>query len=160
MAIQLKDLKQKKLGTITREIEHESGVSITIEFSGDKAFERAFSKVQEQMQSQKLTKNALSRANNTDDTLTGFEAQLFVVGEYLIKDWEGVETADGEKAKVSGENFVTLCSSISDDSDVIVGFVTQIMTTVGEVIDEYNKLASDAKKKQSKSGSGTKKTAS
>lgn len=159
MAITLNDLKPKSLKSATRTLEHDSGVTLTIEYDGDKGFERAFARLHEieaEEKKEDVTK-ALSKAYNSDDRLTSIERQLFVMGEFLVKDWDGVNDADGEKVEVNGANLIKLCAAISDDQEEQVAFMTKLFELIGEAIKEFGDLNSVTKKKPSKSTSTAKK---
>ena len=159
MAITLDDLKPKSLKSATRPLEHDSGVTLTIEYDGDKGFERAVARLHEIEADEKkedVTK-ALSKAYNSDDRLTSIERQLFVMGEFLVKDWDGVNDAEGEKVEVNGANLIKLCAAISEDQDEQVAFMTKLFELIGEAIKEFGDLNSVTKKKPSKSTSTAKK---
>lgn len=156
MAITLKDLKPKKLGEVVRELNYKDLVSLTMRISDDKQFQSAMAKVQQPDKA--LTKNALSKANNTGDDISVGEAMLYLIGEYLITEWD-VEVSDGELAPITGDNFIALCASVGDD-DENIEFVSFISDSFNEMIDEFKTLGSEMKKKPLKSSHGTKKAAS
>lgn len=155
MAIQLKDLKQKKIGEVVRELEYKGLLTLTMRVSDDKQFTSAMAKVQQPDKT--LTKNALSKANNDGDGISVGEAMLYLIGEYLITEWD-VEIG-GEVAPINGDNFIALCASIGDDDENIdfVGFISDNFT---QMINEFKELGAETKKKPSRYGSGSKKTAS
>lgn len=155
MAIQLKDLKQKKIGEVVRELEYKGLLTLTMRVSDDKQFQSAMTKIQQPDKT--LTKNALSKANNDGDGISVGEAMLYLIGEYLITEWD-VEIG-GEIAPINGDNFIALCASIGDDDENIdfVGFISDNFT---QMINEFKELGAETKKKRSVSGSGSKKTAS
>ena len=155
MAIQLKDLKQKKIGEVVRELEYKGLLTLTMRVSDDKQFTSAMAKVQQPDKT--LTKNALSKANNDGDGISVGEAMLYLIGEYLITEWD-VEIG-GEVAPINGDNFIALCASIGDDDENIdfVGFISDNFT---QMINEFKELGAETKKKPSWYGSGSKKTAS
>lgn len=155
MAIQLKDLKQKKIGEVVRELEYKGLLTLTMRVSDDKQFQSAMTKIQQPDKT--LTKNALSKANNDGDGISVGEAMLYLIGEYLITEWD-VEIG-GEIAPINGDNFIALCASIGDDDENIdfVGFISDNFTSM---INEFKELGAETKKKLSRSGSGSKKTAS
>lgn len=159
MAFQLKDLKKKELKAVNRVLDYNEDLSLTIEMTDDKAFQNAFAQVQEQMQDKPLTRNALSRTYNNDSTISANEAVLYVIGEYLVKDWS-VLLPDGKPAPINGENFVTLCASVGDTAAEMVDFVTYIIRNFTELMGEFEEQGQKAeaiKKKPSKSGSGASK---
>lgn len=155
MAIQLKDLKQKKIGEVVRELEYKGLLTLTMRVSDDKQFQSAMTKIQQPDKT--LTKNALSKANNDGDGISVGEAMLYLIGEYLITEWD-VEIG-GEIAPINGDNFIALCASIGDDDENIdfVGFISDNFTSM---INEFKELGAETKKKPSRYGSGSKKTAS
>ena len=155
MAIQLKDLKQKKIGEVVRELEYKDLLTLTMRVSDDKQFQSAMTKIQQPDKT--LTKNALSKANNDGDGISVGEAMLYLIGEYLITEWD-VEIG-GEIAPINGDNFIALCASIGDDDENIdfVGFISDNFTSM---INEFKELGAETKKKPLKSTSGSKKTAS
>lgn len=155
MAIQLKDLKQKKIGEVVRELEYKGLLTLTMRVSDDKQFQSAMTKIQQPDKT--LTKNALSKANNDGDGISVGEAMLYLIGEYLITEWD-VEIG-GEIAPINGDNFIALCASIGDDDENIdfVGFISDNFT---QMINEFKELGAETKKKPSRYGSGSKKTAS
>lgn len=155
MAIQLKDLKQKKIGEVVRELEYKGLLTLTMRVSDDKQFQSAMTKIQQPDKT--LTKNALSKANNNGDGISVGEAMLYLIGEYLITEWD-VEIG-GEIAPINGDNFIALCASIGDDDENIdfVGFISDNFT---QMINEFKELGAETKKKPSRYGSGSKKTAS
>ena len=156
MAIQLKDLKQKKIGEVVRELEYKDLLTLTMRVGDDKQFQSAMTKIQQPDKT--LTKNALSKANNDGDGISVGEAMLYLIGEYLITDWD-VEVKVGEIAPINGDNFIALCASIGDDDDnaEFVGFISDNFTSM---INEFKELGAATKKKRSLSGSGSKKAAS
>ena len=155
MAIQLKDLKQKKIGEVVRELEYKGLLKLTMRVSDDKQFQSAMTKIQQPDKT--LTKNALSKANNDGDGISVGEAMLYLIGEYLITEWD-VEIG-GEIAPINGDNFIALCASIGDDDENIdfVGFISDNFT---QMINEFKELGAETKKKRLPSTSGSKKTAS
>lgn len=156
MAITLKDLKPKKLGEVVRELEYKNLVTLTMRISDDKQFQSAMAKVQQPDKA--LTKDSLSKANNTGDDISVGEAMLYLIGEYLITEWD-IEVSDGNIAPINGDNFIALCSSVGDD-DENVGFISFISDSFNEMIDEFKTLGSEMKKKPLVSGRGSKKAAS
>lgn len=152
MAIQLKDLKQKKIGEVVRELEYKGLLTLTMRVSDDKQFQSAMTKIQQPDKT--LTKNALSKANNDGDGISVGEAMLYLIGEYLITEWD-VEIG-GEIAPINGDNFIALCASIGDDDENIdfVGFISDNFT---QMINEFKELGAETKKKPLKSTT-TKKT--
>lgn len=152
MAIQLKDLKPKKLGEVVRELDYKGLVKLTMRISGDKQFASAMAKVQQPEKA--MTKNSLSKANNSGDDISVGEAMLYLIGEYLITDWD-VES-DGEVAPINGDNFIALCASVGDDDTNIdfVGFISENFT---QMTDEFRESGTETKKKPLKS-TATKKT--
>jgi len=155
MAIKLKDLKPKTLDAIEREIDHKGLVKLTMRVGQDKAFGAAMTKVQEQGGSKKVTKDALSKDNFDENELSTGEAMLYLVGEYLITEWD-VETADGEIAPINGDNFMALCASVGDDAENLA-FATHIFEQFQEMSTEFADQADKTKKKPSKY-TATKKT--
>lgn len=156
MAIQLKDLKQKKIGEVVRELEYKDLLTLTMRVSDDKQFQSAMTKIQQPDKT--LTKNALSKANNDGDGISVGEAMLYLIGEYLITAWD-VEIEPNKIAPINGDNFIALCASIGDDDENIdfVGFISDNFT---QMINEFKELGAETKKKPSRYGSGSKKTAS
>lgn len=154
MAIQLKDLKQKKIGEVVRELNYKDLLTLTMRVSDDKQFQSAMTKIQQPDKT--LTKNALSKANNDGDGISVGEAMIYLIGEYLITEWD-VEIG-GEIAPINGDNFIALCASIGDDDENIdfVGFISDNFT---QMINEFKELGAETKKKPSKSGTGSKKAA-
>lgn len=153
MAIQLKDLKQKKLGEVVRELDYNGLLTLTMRVSDDKQFQSAMAKLQQPEKT--LTKNSLSKANNNGDGISVGEAMLYLIGEYLITDWD-VEVKPGELAPINGDNFIALCASIGEDDENIdfVGFISDNFT---QMINEFKEMGVETKKKRSTSGSGIKK---
>lgn len=159
MAIKLTDLKKKSLTAVSRTLEHESGVSVLIEYDGDKGFERAFARLQEIGAEEKLAgaETRLSKEYNTEDRLTAIERQLFVMGEFLVKSWDGVLDEHDQPVPVNGKNLIALCAAISDDELEQVEFMTKLFELIGEVTTEFAEVNNTAKKKPSKSMSTAKK---
>jgi len=157
MAIQLKDLKPKTLAAIEREIDYKGLVKLTLRVGQDKAFAAAMTKVQEQGGNKKVTKNALAKDNFDENELSTGEAMLYLVGEYLITEWDA-ETPDGEIAPINGDNFTALCASVGDDKENL-DFATHVFEQFQEMSREFAAQSDDAKKKPSKSGTGSKKVA-
>ena len=153
MAITLKDLKQKKLGEVVRELDYKGLLTLTLRISDDKQFQSAMAKLQKPEKD--LTKNALSKANNAGDGISVGEAMLYLVGEYLITDWD-VEVSEGKKAPINGDNFIALCSSVGDD-DENIDFVSFISDNYAQMIDEFKEMGAETKKKRLPSTSGTRK---
>ena len=158
MAIQLKDLKPKNLAAVEREIDYKGLVKLTLRVGQDKAFSAAMTKVQEQGGNKKVTKDALSRDSFDENELSTGEAMLYLIGEYLIAEWD-VETADGEIAPINGDNFTALCASVGDDKENIE-FATHIFEQFQEMSKEFAAQADSAKKKPSRYGTGRKRAAS
>lgn len=158
MAIQLKDLKPKNLVAVERDIDYKGLVKLTLRVGQDKAFAAAMTKVQEQGGNKKVTKDALARDSFDENELSTGEAMLYLIGEYLITEWD-VETADGEIAPINGDNFTALCASVGDDKENIE-FATHIFEQFQEMSKEFAAQADSAKKKSSRSGTGRKRAAS
>lgn len=156
MAIQLKDLKQKKIGEVVRELEYKGLLTLTMRVSDDKQFQSAITKIQQPDKT--LTKNALSKANNDGDGISVGEAMLYLIGEYLITEWD-VEIEPNKIAPINGDNFMALCASVGDD-DENAEFIGFISTNFNEMAKEFKELGAETKKKPLKSTSGSKKTAS
>lgn len=156
MAITLKDLKPKRLGEVVRELNYKDLVSLTMRISDDKDYVSAIKQIHKP--DKPLTKESLSKANNAVETLSQGEAMMIVIGEYVITEWD-VTTSDGKIAPINGDNFMALCASIGDD-DENAEFIGFISTNFNEMAKEFSLQASETKKKQSRSGSGTKKAAS
>lgn len=145
MAITLKDLKPKNLAAIEREIDYKGLVKLTMRVGQDKAFGAAMTKVHEQSANKKVTKDALAKSNFDENELSTGEAMLYLIGEYLITDWD-VETAGGEIAPINGDNFTALCASIGDDQENL-DFATEIYKNFKEMSDEFIAKSADTKKK-------------
>ena len=154
MAIQLKDLKQKKIGEVVRELEYKGLLTLTMRVSDDKQFQSAMTKIQQPDKT--LTKNALSKANNDGDGISVGEAMLYLIGEYLITEWD-VEIG-GEIAPINGDNFTALCASIGDDAENL-DFATHVFEQFQEMSKEFAAQSDGAKKKRLPSGTGSKKAA-
>jgi hypothetical protein len=154
MAIQLKDLKQKKLGEVVRELEYKDLLKLTMRISDDKQFQSAMAQIQQPEKG--LTKDRLSKANNSGDNISMGEAMLYLIGEYLITDWD-VEVSEGKIAPINGDNFIALCASIGDDDENIefVGFISDNFT---EMTSEFKDQGVATKKKPSRSTTGKKVT--
>ncbi len=157
MAIQLKDLKKKEIGEVVRELNFDDKVKLTMRFSNDKDFTSALSHLQEKQVNSALTKNKLSKANNAGESLTTGEAMLYLIGEYMITEWD-VELSEGEIAPINGDNFTLLCSSIGDDDDN-VEFMQYISKNFAEMSVEFRDQKESVKKKPLKPTVGTKKQA-
>ena len=155
MAIQLKDLKPKNLAAIERDIDYKGLVKLKMCVSQNKAFANAMSKVYAQGKDTKVTKDALAKGNFDEDELSMGEAILYLIGEYLITEWD-VES-DGEVAPINGDNFTTLCASIGD-ADENIDFTAHIFENYRELMDEFSAQAADTKKKPLRSTTGRKKT--
>ena len=156
MAIQLKDLKPKNLAAIEREIDYKGLVKLTMRVGQDKAFAAAMGQIQESGANKKVTKDSLAKANFDADVLSTGEAMLYLVGEYLITEWD-VETADGEIAPINGDNFTALCASIGDD-DENLAFATHIFEQFQEMSAEFAEQAAATKKKPLRSTTTKKST--
>ena len=154
MAIQLKDLKQKKLGEVVRELEYKDLLSLTMRISDDKQFASAMAQLEAPEKG--MTKDRLSKANNTGDNISIGEAILYLIGEYLVTDWDA-EVAVGEIAPINGDNFIALCASIGDD-DENIDFVNFISKNFNEMTEEFRALGVATKKKPSKDLAGKKST--
>lgn len=154
MAITLKDLKPKKLGEVVRELNYKDLLTLTMRISDDKQFASAMAKIQAP---KAMTKNQLSKANNTGDEISMGEAMLYLIGEYLITDWDILDQ-DGNKAKINGDNFIALCASVGDDDEnaEFVGFISDSFT---EMTAEFREQGDETKKKPSTRSTGTKKAA-
>lgn len=157
MAIKLKDLKQKEYGAIEREIDYKGLVKLTMRVGQDKAFAAAMSKVHEQGGNNKVTKDNLSRSNFDENELSTGEAMLYLVGEYLIIDWD-VETSDGDIAPINGDNFTALCASVGDDKENI-DFATYVFEQFQEMSKEFAAQSDATKKKPLPCSTGRKKAA-
>lgn len=155
MAITLKDLKPKNLAAIERKIEYKGLVSLTMRVGQDKAFGAAMGQIQEQGVSKKVTKDSLAKANYDEQELSTGEAMLYLLGEYLITEWDALGE-NGEVAPINGDNFMALCASIGDDSENL-DFATQIFENFREMSTEFAEQAAATKKKPLKS-TATKKT--
>lgn len=154
MAIQLKDLKQKKLGEVVRELEYKDLLSLTMRISDDKQFASAMAQLEAPEKG--MTKDRLSKANNTGDNISIGEAILYLIGEYLVTDWDA-EVAVGEIAPINGDNFIALCASIGDD-DENIEFVNFISKNFNEMTEEFRALGVATKKKPLKDLAGKKST--
>lgn len=154
MAIQLKDLKQKKLGEVVRELEYKDLLSLTMRISDDKQFASAMAQLEAPEKG--MTKDRLSKANNTGDNISIGEAILYLIGEYLVTDWDA-EVAVGEIAPINGDNFIALCASIGDD-DENIEFVNFISKSFNEMTEEFRALGVATKKKPLKDLAGKKST--
>lgn len=155
MAIKLKDLQPKKLNAIEREIDYKGLVKLTMRVGQDKAFGAAMTKIHEQGGNKKVTKNALAKDNFDENELSTGEAMLYLVGEYLITEWD-VEKEDGEIAPINGDNFTTLCASIGDDKENL-DFANHVFEQFQEMSKEFSEQAANTKKKQSPYSTGTRK---
>lgn len=145
MAIQLKDLKPKSLAAIEREIDYKGLVKLTMRVGQDKAFAAAMGQIQETGANKKVTKDSLAKANFDADVLSTGEAMLYLVGEYLITEWD-VETVDGEIAPINGDNFTALCASIGDDAENLA-FASHVFEQFQEMSTEFAEQAAATKKK-------------
>lgn len=157
MAIQLKDLKPKNLAAIERDVDYKGLVKLKMRVSQNKAFANAMSKIYEQGNNKKVTKDALAKDNFDENELSMGEAILYLIGEYLVTEWD-VEAA-GEVAPINGDNFTTLCASIGD-ADENIEFTAHIFENYRALMDEFSAQTVETKKKPSVSGNGRKKTAS
>lgn len=158
MAITLQDLKPKQLGSVEREIDYKGLVKLKLCVGQDKAFAAAMTQVQESGGNKKVTKGSLAKANFDENELSTGEAMLYLIGEYLIIEWD-VETPEGEIAAINGDNFTALCASIGDDEENLT-FATHVFEQFQDMSKEFTTKAASAKKKPSRSGSGSKKAAS
>lgn len=155
MAITLKDLKPKTLDAIERDIDYKGLVKLTMRVGQDKAFAAAMAQVQETGASKKVTKDSLSKANFDENVLSTGEAMLYLVGEYLITEWD-VQAPNGDIAPINGDTFTALCASIGDDSENLE-FAKHIFGQFKEMSKEFTEQAAETKKKPLKSGAGSKK---
>lgn len=154
MAITLKDLKPKTLDAIERDIDYKGLVKLTMRVGQDKAFAAAMAQVQETGASKKVTKDSLSKANFDENVLSTGEAMLYLVGEYLITEWD-VQAPNGDIAPINGDTFTALCASIGDDSENLE-FARHVFDQFKEMSERFSAQAAATKKKLSKSGAGKK----
>lgn len=154
MAIQLKDLKPKKLGEVVRELDYKGLVKLTMRISDDKDYVSAIKQLQQP--DKPLTKDSILKANNAIESLSKGEAMLIIIGEYVITDWD-VQTPKGEIAPISGDNFMVLCSSVGDD-DENLEFIQYISDNFQGMAKDFASQAAETKKKPLRSGTGKKTT--
>lgn len=153
--VTLKKIQANHGISLTKTIKHEaSGLEMTLHLEHNPEFERAFSSVYAEMgKPTKLSKDTLKKGGSTAE-LSGIEAQLFVIGEYLIQSWNA-DDEDGEEVKPNGENFTAICAQLTEaESEKDKGgFLTWVFNEFGSLSTEYKKKLDDAKKKSLKSTS-------
>ena len=139
MGFSLESLKKPvRIGEVTRTIKHDS-LELTLVVKHDPAFNSAFAKAQ-QLLSTKTTKDSFKRENQSD--ITGYEALIMVIGEYLVSDWN--VDVKGEPVEPNGDNLLLVCEKIPGDLEK---FLTQLFETVTSMIKEFSDTTEDAKKK-------------
>ena len=141
MKLTLNDLKPKsKEIELTETIKH-GDFELTLCVKHDDDFNKALEQVHTMLQTpKKLTKNSLSRAGiqMLRDSLSDYEAMLFVIGEYCVKSWN-IKDENDEPLMPNGENFNKVMEYfLSTDNG------TELLTTT---IGTFNKLLADYKTK-------------
>ena len=140
MGFSLQSLKKPvRIGEVVRTIKHDSGLELTLVVKHDPAFNSAFAKAQ-QLLAAKTTKDSFKRENQSD--ITGYEALIMVIGEYLVSDWN--VDVNGVAVQPNGDNLLLVCENISSGLEK---FLTQLFETVTSMIKEFSDTTEDAKKK-------------
>ena len=140
MGFSLQSLKKPvRTGEAVRTVKHDSGLELTLVVKHDPAFNSAFAKAQ-QLLAAKTTKDNLKRENQSD--ITGYEALIMVIGEYLVSDWN--VDVNGEPVQPNGDNLLLVCENITSGLEQ---FLTQLFETVTSMIKEFSDTTEDAKKK-------------
>ena len=140
MGFSLQSLKKPvRIGEVVRTIKHDSGLELTLVVKHDPAFNSAFTKAQKLL-TDKITKDSLKRENQSD--ITGYEALITVIGEYLVSDWN--VDVNGVAVEPNGDNLLLVCENITSDLEK---FLTQLFETVTSMIKEFSDTTEDAKKK-------------
>ena len=151
MGFSLQSLKKPvRIGEVVRTIKHDSGLELTLVVKHDPAFNSAFTKAQKLL-TDKITKDSLKRENQSD--ITGYEALITVIGEYLVSDWN--VDVNGEPVQPNGDNLLLVCENITNDLDE---FLTQLFETVTSMIKEFSDTTEDAKKKPLNTTGGKRKS--
>ena len=123
-------------------LDFEAGAKLTVYGINHPLYQLAL----ERIETQKLTENIL----NLNEKSYRFETQVEVVGNYLIKDWEGFVDDDDEPLELTPQNFKEACLSYPE-------LLGKVINKAVEVQLEHNKTLGDMKKKPSRVGSGMKK---
>lgn len=164
MAITLKDLKPKDLSVIEREYDYQGLVKFKLKMGGDKIFSAAMARYTEMEQEEKEARKSktrrelLLRKNQDPEEMSAGETYLFIVGEYVLSDWDVLQE-DGTKMPISGDSLTSLSSQIGTD-DENIGFIKYLFEAFSELSKDFAAQKESAKKKPLRSGSGSKKTAS
>lgn len=150
MGFSLQSLKKPvRIGEVTRTIKHDSGLELTLVVKHDPVFNSAFAKAQ-QLLAAKTTKDSFKRENQSD--ITGYEALIMVIGEYLVSDWN--VDVNGEPVQPNGNNLLLACENITSGLEQ---FLTQLFETVTSMIKEFSDTTVGAKKKPLSTTSGKRK---
>ena len=150
MGFNLQSLKKPvRIGEVTRTIKHDSGLELTLVVKHDPAFNSAFAKAQ-QLLAAKTTKDSFKRENQSD--ITGYEALIMVIGEYLVREWN--VDVNGEPVQPNGNNLLLACENITSGLEQ---FLTQLFETVTSMIKEFSDTVEGAKKKPLSTTSGKRK---
>ena len=149
MGFSLQSLKKPvRTGEVTRTIKHEpSGLELELVVTHDPAFSSAFAKVQPLLEQKTVSRADFKRENQSD--ITGNEALLLVIGEYCVRSWN-VDVA-GKPLEINGDNLLLVCENIPDD---LLGFLSDLITAFGEMVQEYAGLNEATKKKSSSNTTG------
>lgn len=158
MSIVLKEITKKKLEAVEREFDYKGLVRFTMRVDDDDSFTSALSQVhqQEQTKPKKLTKKNLSKANNTDVGISTGEAFIYLVGEYLVTDWD-VTVPNGDIAPINGDSFMALCATVGKTIKEQIDFVAYVSDAFAKLSAEFAAQKEVPKKKPSKRGGGKKK---
>lgn len=138
-------------GEVTKTLNFENGIEMTLAVKKDLQFESAYTEVQGLLADNKVTRDKLKRNNQG---MQGYEAMLFLIGEYNIKAWN-IEV-DGKPFAINGDNFLTLLENAFTD-DNLADFIKLLITTFTELMEQYAQKVDEIKKKQSPNTDGKKK---
>lgn len=75
------------------------------------------------------------------------ELNLAIIGQYLVKDWQGIVDKDGNELPKTAENFVDLVTTHAGVADFI-------LLNSERIQESYYKGLDEVKKKPSRGGSG------
>lgn len=119
----------------------QDGIEMTLEIKKDAEFETAVGNMGQFIEDKpKLTREVLKRGQ---DSINVNEAMIYIIGEYLITDWN-IEV-EGNKLDINGDNLFLVLENAFDDKPH--NFIKLLLDTFSELTKEYNDKLLAVKKK-------------
>lgn len=141
------DLKKPNFDSeIKKQISFE-GLELTLRVRHDNDFLTAIGRVYSQMDKEKtLNKDSLKRGQ-----MASSEALFFVIGEYVVSDWNVVDD-NNTPVPINGDNFL----AVLEDVENLTDFLVLLMAEFNKAMSEFGQAVENLKKKSLKPMSGKK----